>query len=116
MRYITKRVGISKIGRVQWSRSRGNELPLDDLQLAYNEMDTGVLSFISGIFKYLADNPYILWILFLLYIFIFVMSILFSGPKPGRNPFSAKHVKPVQELVSDQKIRDKVLKQSMFLF
>jgi hypothetical protein len=77
-------------------------------------MNTGVLSYIARVFQYLADNPYILGILFLLYVFIFAMSILFSGPKPGRNPFSAKHVKPVQELVSDQKLRDKILKQSMF--
>ncbi|XP_062601490.1 all-trans-retinol 13,14-reductase-like [Saccostrea cucullata] len=74
-------------------------------------MNTGVLEFVGKVLKYLADNPYILGIIFLLYVFIFAMSVLFSGPKPGRNPFSAKHVKPVEELVSDQKKRDQILKQ-----
>lgn len=76
-------------------------------------MNTGVLAFIGRAIQYLVDNPYILGILFLLYVFIFLLSVLFSGPRPGRNPFSVKNVKPVQELITDQKSRDQILKQSM---
>ncbi|XP_052715763.1 all-trans-retinol 13,14-reductase-like [Crassostrea angulata] len=74
-------------------------------------MNTGVLAFVGRAIQYLVDNPYILGILFLLYVFIFLLSVLFSGPRPGRNPFSVKNVKPVQELITDQKSRDQILKQ-----
>jgi hypothetical protein len=79
-------------------------------------MIAGVLSVFSRLLQYLADNPYILGVLVLLSVFILALSIFFSGPKPARNPFSVKHVRPVEELVSDQKERDRVLKQSMSNF
>ncbi|XP_022341666.2 all-trans-retinol 13,14-reductase-like [Crassostrea virginica] len=74
-------------------------------------MNTGVLAFITRCIQFLANNPYILVVLFLLYVFIFLLSVLFSGPRPGRNPFSTKHVKPVEALITDQKSRDQILKQ-----
>ncbi|XP_022341649.2 all-trans-retinol 13,14-reductase-like [Crassostrea virginica] len=66
---------------------------------------------ITSIFQSLVGNPYLLGVTVLLFVFIFALSVLFSGPKPARNPFSPKHVHPVEKLVSDQKERDKVLKQ-----
>ncbi|KAK3084149.1 hypothetical protein FSP39_009012 [Pinctada imbricata] len=73
--------------------------------------NTGVLSFVENVINYVLGNPYLLATLILLYIFIFALSVLFSGPKPGKNPFSQRHVRPVGKLVTDQSIRDKVLKQ-----
>lgn len=79
-------------------------------------MIAGVLSVFSRLLQYLADNPYILGVLVLLCVFILALSVFFSGPKPAKNPFSIKNVRPVEQLVSDQKERDRVLKQSMYNF
>ncbi|XP_060569543.1 all-trans-retinol 13,14-reductase-like [Ruditapes philippinarum] len=68
----------------------------------------GVLSSISN---YFISNPWIIIVLLLLYCFIYALSVLFSGPKPGRNPFSVAHVRPPKPLVTDHKLRKKVLKQ-----
>jgi len=73
-------------------------------------IDVGMLNF----FEYFVQNPSILIGLFLLYCFIFGLSVLFSGPKPGKNPFDINHVRPVGPLVTDQTARDKILKQSMY--
>ncbi|XP_076106917.1 all-trans-retinol 13,14-reductase-like isoform X2 [Mytilus galloprovincialis] len=70
-------------------------------------VDIGVFNFV----EYLVTNPSILIAIVLIYCFIFGLSILFSGPKPGKNPFSIKHVRPVEKLVTDQSQRDKILKQ-----
>ncbi|CAC5387415.1 unnamed protein product [Mytilus coruscus] len=70
-------------------------------------IDIGMFNFV----EYLVTNPSILIAIVLLYCFIFGLSILFSGPKPGKNPFSINHVRPVAKLVTDQSQRDKVLKQ-----
>lgn len=67
---------------------------------------------ITSVLQHLVENPYILGVTVLLTVFILALSVLFSGPKPAKNPFSAKHVRPVGQLVSDQKERDRVLKQS----
>ncbi|XP_048757507.2 all-trans-retinol 13,14-reductase-like [Ostrea edulis] len=74
-------------------------------------MIAGVLSVFNRLLQYLADNPYILGVLVLLCVFILALSVFFSGPKPAKNPFSIKNVHPVEQLVSDQKERDRVLKQ-----
>jgi len=65
-----------------------------------------------GIISYVLSNPYIIVGIFLLYCLGYALSILFSGPKPGRNPFSTVHVKPPKPLVTDHALRNKVLKQS----
>ncbi|XP_063448838.1 all-trans-retinol 13,14-reductase-like isoform X2 [Mytilus trossulus] len=70
-------------------------------------VDIGVFNFV----EYLVTNPSILIAIVLIYCFIFGLSILFSGPKPGKNPFSINHVRPVEKLVTDQSTRDKILKQ-----
>ena len=67
----------------------------------------------AQIFAFFSANPGILAAAVLIFCFIYVLSLLFSGPKPGRNPFSAKYVRPPPgKLVTDHKERDKVLKQS----
>eukprot|EP00105_Crassostrea_gigas_P002156 XP_011414585.1 PREDICTED: putative all-trans-retinol 13,14-reductase [Crassostrea gigas] len=66
---------------------------------------------ISSVLQYLVENPYLLGVTVLLTVFILALSVLFSGPKPAKNPFCPKHVRPVGHLVSDQKERDRVLKQ-----
>lgn len=71
---------------------------------------------ITSVLQYLVENPYILGVTVLLTVFILALSVLFSGPKPAKNPFSAKHVRPVGQLVSDQKERDRVLKQSKHIY
>lgn len=58
------------------------------------------------------SNPYTIPVLFFLYCLIYGLSILFSGPKPGRNPFSAGHVRPPKPLVTDRDLRKNVLRQS----
>ena len=68
---------------------------------------------LSSVFSFLGAHPGLLVAGFLLYCFIYALSILFSGPKPGRNPFSAKHVRPPPEkIVPDHKTRNAILKQS----
>ena len=72
---------------------------------------------LANFFSYLNDHPGILVVMFLMYSFIYALSLLFSGPKPERNPFSIKYVRsPPGKLVTDQKERDKVLKQSEYIF
>ncbi|XP_045171991.2 all-trans-retinol 13,14-reductase-like [Mercenaria mercenaria] len=68
---------------------------------------SGIVTFAN----YLISNPWIFLLLFLLYCFIYALSILVSGPKPGRNPFSVAHVRPPKPLVTDHTLRNKVLKQ-----
>ena len=65
----------------------------------------------SAIFNFFYENPYILFAFVLLYVFVFGLSIIFSGPKPGPNPFNRDTTRPPKPLVTDHKERDKVLKQ-----
>ena len=68
---------------------------------------------VASILNFLGDHPGILVVLFLLYCFIYALSLLFSGPKPGRNPFAARHVRPPPEkVVTEQRARNTILKQS----
>jgi len=66
----------------------------------------------TDILNYLLTNPGLVIALFLLYCFIYALSILFSGPKPGRNPFATRHVRPPPALVTDHTDRNKVIKYS----
>ena len=66
--------------------------------------------------SFLGDHYALVAVIVLISCFIYVLSLLFSGPKPGKNPFSAGHVKPAPErVVTDQKARNNVLKQSKCL-
>ena len=66
--------------------------------------------------SFLGDHYALVAVIVLLSCFIYVLSLLFSGPKPGKNPFSAGHVKPAPErVVTDQKARNNVLKQSKYM-
>ena len=68
------------------------------------------------IFSLLVEHPGLFATLLLLCSFVYVLSSFLSGrPKPGRNPFDAKHVRPPPEnIVTDHKTRNAVLKQSKF--
>ncbi|KAL3857332.1 hypothetical protein ACJMK2_012010 [Sinanodonta woodiana] len=66
---------------------------------------------LGKVFEYLLSSPSLLITLFLLYVFVYCLSLMFSGPKPGPNPFSAQWVKPPKDLVTDHAARNKVLKQ-----
>ena len=71
----------------------------------------------SGIINYLLAHPTILFSGLLLYIFVFVLSVMFSPPPKGRNPFRANRARKRSDLVNDQKQRDSVLKQGeVFVF
>lgn len=59
----------------------------------------------------LLNHPRLLLVGFLLYVFIYALSWFFSAPKPGPNPFKTLVKKPLKPLVTNQKLRDKVLKQ-----
>ncbi|XP_060078415.1 all-trans-retinol 13,14-reductase-like [Ylistrum balloti] len=63
------------------------------------------------LFEYFLSRPWLLLVLFLLYVFIYALSVLMSGPRPGKNPFSVSHIKPVGDLVTDKQVRDRVIKQ-----
>ena len=69
---------------------------------------------LAWIFSLLVEHPGLFATLLLLVVFIYVLSSFLSGrPKPGRNPFDAKHVRPPPEnIVTDHKARNAVLKQS----
>lgn len=82
------------------------------VQSSFTIIQGRVFKMIASVLQYLVENPYVLGVTVLLTVFILALSVLFSGPKSAKNPFSPKHVRPVGHLVSDQKERDRVLKQS----
>ncbi|KAK3603232.1 hypothetical protein CHS0354_007562 [Potamilus streckersoni] len=63
---------------------------------------------LEKVFEYLWSYPSTL---FLLCFFLYWLSLMFSWPKSGPNPFSTQWVEPPKELVTDPATRDKVLKQ-----
>ncbi|KAL8584777.1 hypothetical protein ACOMHN_035696 [Nucella lapillus] len=66
---------------------------------------------VEKFFDYLMANP--IWILIGLatYTAIYLITRLFIGLKPGRNPFAVDHRRPKEPLVIDPQARDAVLKQ-----
>ena len=72
---------------------------------------------VASVLGFLGEHPGILVVLFLLYCFIYALSLLFAGPKPGRNPFGVRFLRPPPEkIVTEQKVRNTILKQSMHLY
>ncbi|ELT89885.1 hypothetical protein CAPTEDRAFT_174975 [Capitella teleta] len=69
------------------------------------------MALLGGVLEYLVAHPGLVVSLFLLYVFIYVLSILLSGRKPGRNPFRTDSARKPKELVTDQATRDQRLKQ-----
>ncbi|KAL5017632.1 hypothetical protein ScPMuIL_007221 [Solemya velum] len=66
---------------------------------------------VSEIIGYILSSPSAWIVGFLLYVFIFGLSLMVSGPKPsGKNPFSPNCVRTPEPTVHDQKQRDKILK------
>jgi all-trans-retinol 13,14-reductase len=70
-----------------------------------------VLGLARAIVDWAMANPAVVGVGLLLYVFIFFLSLFFQVPKPGPNPFKRDCRKKPEELVTDQKARDKVLKQ-----
>ncbi|XP_046380496.2 all-trans-retinol 13,14-reductase-like [Haliotis rufescens] len=60
---------------------------------------------------YLFKNPSIVLWLLLIYVFIYTLSVLFGGARPGRNPVACDARRPREPLVLEHKVRDAVLKQ-----
>lgn len=69
------------------------------------------MALLSGIINYLVAHPGVVVTIFLLYVFIYVLSIFLSGPRPGRNPFRKDCARKPEPLQTDQAARDKRLKQ-----
>ena len=71
------------------------------------------MAIVLDIINYFFENPGLLITGILLYIFIFVLSLFFTKPAPAKNPFKYDAKKEPKPLVTDQKVRDSVLKQGM---
>ena len=69
------------------------------------------MSVIVDFINYFVANPGFLIIGALLYVFIFALSLFFTKPAPGKNPFKYDLRKEQKPLVTDQKVRDGVIKQ-----
>ncbi|XP_046543995.1 all-trans-retinol 13,14-reductase-like [Haliotis rubra] len=61
--------------------------------------------------EYFFKNPSIVVWLFLIYVFIYILSVMFGGAKPGRNPLASDVRRRREPLMLDHKARDAVLKQ-----
>jgi len=68
-------------------------------------------SWISDGILYIFEHPSILAVGCLIYVFIFVLSVLMSGPKPAKNPFAKDVRRPPKPVELRQQERDKVIKQ-----
>ncbi|OWF41588.1 putative all-trans-retinol 13,14-reductase [Mizuhopecten yessoensis] len=70
-------------------------------------VDIGMYEFL----EYFISRPWLILVVFLLYVIMYALSVMLTGPKSGKNPFSASHIKPVGDLVTDKQVRDRVIKQ-----
>ncbi|XP_069134346.1 all-trans-retinol 13,14-reductase-like [Argopecten irradians] len=70
-------------------------------------VDIGMYEFL----EYFLNRPWLVIVIFFVYVFFYMLSLFMSGPKAGKNPFSISHIKPVGDLVTDQQVRDRVIKQ-----
>lgn len=66
--------------------------------------------------NYFIAHPQWLLLIGLVYVFLYVISLAFSSPKPGRNPFHSSTIRPTASLQTDKTKRDKVLKQCTLYF
>ena len=66
---------------------------------------------VEPVVTWILAHPGFLAVCFLLYCFVFALSLFFNVPKPGPNPFKKDSRRPVEPLVKDQKVRDRLLKQ-----
>ena len=71
---------------------------------------------ISDLISWFFEHPWVIVVILLINIFIFGVSLLFQGGKPGKNPFQQDSTKPKKPYEADQKVRDKVLKQGKFVY
>ncbi|XP_070205983.1 all-trans-retinol 13,14-reductase-like [Littorina saxatilis] len=70
-----------------------------------------IITAVEKFFDHIIANPSWIFIGLALYTGIYLLTRLFSGPRPGRNPFAVDHRKPKEKLVVDPQARDAVLKQ-----
>ena len=69
------------------------------------------MSFVGDIIDWFIAHPGLVISLILLYVFITVLSVFFSSPKPGKNPFKIDCARTPKPLVKDHAVRDRILKQ-----
>ena len=74
------------------------------------------MAIFADVFVWVTDHPGVLVAAFSLYVFIYVVSVFFSGPKPGPNPLKKDTSRPPKPLVTDQAERDKVIKCGMYAY
>jgi len=72
---------------------------------------SSIRGFAGTAVEWLLAHPWIVIGAFLVYVVFFILSVLFSKPKPGKNPFGFDAAKAPKPLVTDHAIRDRVLKQ-----
>jgi hypothetical protein len=79
----------------------------------FHDFAVGRRMIVNAVIEYLLANPSIIVAGIALCTLIVVLSIFLSSPKPGPNPFGVDRRKPpkVKDVVFDQALRDKVLKQ-----
>lgn len=66
---------------------------------------------VEQFFDFILANPRWIVIGLTVYVGIYILSQIFFGRKPGRNPFATDHRRSKQPLVVDQQARDAILKQ-----
>ena len=71
---------------------------------------------VEKFFDYLLERPSWIFIGLATYTGVYLISRLFAGPKSGRNPFSSDMRRPREKLLTSEKERDAVLKQSKYIF
>ena len=69
------------------------------------------MGLVADILNYFIAHPQWIIVIFLIYVFAYALSVMFSSPKPGPNPFRANSVRQTEPLLTDKSRRDKVLKQ-----
>ena len=69
------------------------------------------MAILATVFSFLNQYPFIILIGFGLYCLIFYISLMFTKPKPGKNPFVGDTRRPPKPIVHDKALRDKIIKQ-----
>jgi len=69
------------------------------------------MAILATVFSFIGQYPIILLIGFALYCLVFYISLMFTKPKAGRNPFIGDTRRPPNPIIHDKALRDKVIKQ-----
>lgn len=71
------------------------------------------MALLSSVFDFVFSRPWLVVLGFAIYCLVFAISVLFSKPKAGKNPFLGDCRRPPRPLVHDKAERDRVLKQGL---